>query len=42
MKYLSEFRDPELARKLFDEIRSMVTRLRALKSGAMDTGTRKA
>ena len=26
MKYLSEFRDPELARKLFDEIRSMVTR----------------
>ena len=26
MKYLSEFRDPELARKLFDEIREMVTR----------------
>ena len=26
MKYLSEFRDPELARKLFDEIRSMVPR----------------
>ena len=26
MKYLSEFRDPELSRKLFDEIRSMVTR----------------
>lgn len=26
MKYLTEFRDPELARKLFEEIRSMVTR----------------
>ena len=26
MKYLTEFRDPELARKLFDEIRAMVTR----------------